>query len=61
MSQTTPAPATIQALAERGEAPGQCPECRSYRLDGKPPYLHEHGCSLALLPQESAARFVAED
>jgi hypothetical protein len=24
--------------------PGQCPGCGSYRLDGLPPLLHEHGC-----------------
>lgn len=24
--------------------PGQCPGCGSYRLDGRPPLLHEHGC-----------------
>lgn len=24
--------------------PNQCPGCGSYRLDGRPPLLHEHGC-----------------
>jgi hypothetical protein len=24
--------------------PGQCPGCGSYRLDGRTPLLHEHGC-----------------
>lgn len=25
---------------------GACAECGSYRLDGRPPYLHKPGCSL---------------
>lgn len=27
------------------DRPGACQECGSYRLDGKPPYLHADGCS----------------
>ena len=23
---------------------GACPECGSWRSDGRPPYLHNHGC-----------------
>lgn len=34
----------IQRLAKLGRAPGQCEYCRSYRLDGEPPILHERGC-----------------
>lgn len=25
---------------------GACPECGSYRADGRPPYLHDDGCTL---------------
>lgn len=42
--------AQIKAGAEeRAEhlQPGQCPACGSYRLDGRPPLLHEHGCPWA--------------
>jgi hypothetical protein len=32
--------------AERAQylQPNQCPGCGAYRLDGKPPMIHEHGC-----------------
>jgi hypothetical protein len=35
-----------EGAAERAKTiqPGQCPGCGSYRLDGRPPLLHEHGC-----------------
>lgn len=33
-----------QALAAEGKALGQC-SCGSYRLDGKPPILHNDGCT----------------
>jgi hypothetical protein len=46
-----------QRLAETGEAPGQCPECQSYRLDGKAPYLHRPGCSQAEPDAEIIDRF----
>jgi hypothetical protein len=42
--------ATLAALQagreerDRHLQPGQCPGCGSYRLDGLPPLLHEHGC-----------------
>jgi hypothetical protein len=32
-------------LASTGVAIGQCSECGSYRADGKPPTLHQPGCS----------------
>jgi hypothetical protein len=31
---------------------GACPECGSYRADGRPPYLHQPGC-----PHESDLQF----
>lgn len=34
-----------QMLAVDGLAWGQCEECGSYALDGRPPVLHERGCS----------------
>lgn len=35
-----------EGLEERAETlqPGQCPGCGSFRLDGRPPLLHKHGC-----------------
>lgn len=24
--------------------PNECPACGAYRLDGRPPFIHEHGC-----------------
>lgn len=32
------------ALASLGMAKGQCPDCGSYRSDGRPPEQHEPGC-----------------
>lgn len=37
----------ISELAKMGRAPGQCPECHSFRMDGEPPVLHEPGCTHA--------------
>lgn len=51
------ATAETQRLAGLGEAPGQCPDCQSYRLDGKAPYVHKPGCSLAEPARESIDRF----
>jgi hypothetical protein len=35
-----------EGLEERAKTlqAGQCPGCGSYRLDGRPPLLHHHGC-----------------
>ncbi len=33
-----------QTLASAGKAVGQCASCGSYRLDGRPPLLHQPGC-----------------
>jgi hypothetical protein len=37
-------PAVQQQLAAEGRAVGQCSSCGSYRLDGRPPILHDPGC-----------------
>ena len=41
---------TIRAI-EKGKSAfdanlqmNECPSCGAYRLDGKPPLIHEHGC-----------------
>ena len=51
----------IQRLAELGQAPGQCPECRMFRLDGEPPYLHTPGCSLTPSREEGIRRWIAQE
>lgn len=35
-----------RGMRERAQnlQPGQCPGCGAYRLDGKPPAVHERGC-----------------
>lgn len=41
-----------QAAASRGEAVNQCPECRAFRLDGKPPTVHRTGCTRSVKEEE---------
>lgn len=53
--------AELQRLAEAWRAPNQCPECRSYRLDGEPPYLHVRGCSRTESSEESIRRSIAQE
>lgn len=36
--------AAQQELAKTSKAQGQCQSCGSYRLDGKPPFIHRQGC-----------------
>lgn len=31
---------------------GECPECRAWRLDGKPPFVHGDGCSYQITDSE---------
>jgi hypothetical protein len=39
-------PTHQQIAAAKYEAAGQCTRCGAFRLDGQPPTVHRHSCTL---------------
>ena len=56
---TAMTPATGPGRQPNPRRIGACPECGSYRSDGRPPYLHHQGCSKEGDPQ--IERWLAEE